>query len=170
MLINLSFFCLICSNHYPYYYHYYYPYYPSPRAAEELIFGEREVTTGAASDLEHATRLARLMVTRWGFSEKLGPIVVKYGEEGAGPWGGDKVSSETRHLIESEVKRIVTEAYDRAKKCLKLHEYELHALAKCLLEKETLTGVQIKQVLELAKAAKDKGVLVAKLDLKMLNL
>lgn len=90
------------------------------RAAEELIFGASEVTTGAASDLETATRIARMMVTRWGFSDKLGPLVVKYGEEGSGPYGGDRVSGETRHLIEVEVKRIVTEAYDRAKKTLKV--------------------------------------------------
>ena len=111
------------------------------RVAEELIFGEEHVTTGASSDLEQATRLARAMVTRYGMSEKIGQMAISYDD------GGASLSSETRAAVEGEVKRLLTAAHDRARSVLKTHEKELHALAKELLDKETLTGAQIKEVL-----------------------
>jgi ATP-dependent metalloprotease len=111
------------------------------RVAEELIFGEEHVTTGASSDLEQATRLARAMVTRYGMSEKIGQMAISYDD------GGASLSSETRAAVEAEVKRLLTAAHDRARMLLKTHEKELHALAKELLDKETLTGAQIREVL-----------------------
>lgn len=111
------------------------------RVAEELIFGEADVTTGASSDLEQATRLARAMVTRYGMSELVGQVAVPYED------GSSVLSSETRALVESEVKRLLAAAHDRARSVLKTHETELHALARELLDKETLTGAQIREVL-----------------------
>ena len=111
------------------------------RVAEELIFGEDQVTTGASSDLEQATRLARAMVTRYGMSDKIGQMAIHYED------GGANLSSETRAAVEAEVKRLLTAAHERARHVLKTHERELHALAKELLDKETLSGAQIKEVL-----------------------
>lgn len=110
------------------------------RAAEELIFGDADVTTGASSDLEQATRLARAMVTKYGMSDIIGQVAIAYDDMG-------NLSSETRALVEAEVKKLVTAAHDRAQALLKKHEKELHTLAKELIEKETLSGHQIKDLL-----------------------
>lgn len=118
------------------------------RAAEELIFGAADVTTGASSDLEQATRLARAMVTKYGMSDLVGQVAIAYDDMG-------NLSSETRALVESEVKRLVTAAHERAQNILKRHEKELHALAKELIEKETLTGSQIKELLHLNAQTKN---------------
>jgi ATP-dependent metalloprotease len=114
------------------------------RAAEELIFGSADVTTGASSDLEHATRLARAMVTKYGMSDLVGQMAISYDDMST-------LSSETRALVESEVKRLLTAAHNRAQSILKKHEKELHTLAKELVEKETLTGVQIQEILGLKR-------------------
>lgn len=111
------------------------------RVAEELIFGSGNVTTGASTDLEQATRLARAMVTKYGMSDRLGQISINYEDDGR------SLSSETRALVEAEVKALVSSAYDRAKKLLMTHESDLHALAKELLEKETLSGHDIRELL-----------------------
>ncbi|KAK9842670.1 hypothetical protein WJX74_000435 [Apatococcus lobatus] len=111
------------------------------RVAEEIIFGPRDITTGASSDLEQATRLARAMVTRYGMSDLLGHISINYDDNGR------SLSSETRAQVESEVKRLVDTAYERAMKILRDNEKELHMLAKGLLDRETLTGTQIKELL-----------------------
>ena len=108
------------------------------RAAEELIFGAADVTTGASSDLEQATRLARAMVTKYGMSDLVGQVAIGYEDLATG-----KISSETRALVESEVKKLLTAAHQRAVGILKAHEKELHTLAKELIEKETLSGRQI---------------------------
>lgn len=120
------------------------------RAAEELIFGTADVTTGASSDLEHATRLARAMVTKYGMSDLVGQMAIAYDDMG-------NLSSETRALIESEVKKLLTAAHDRAQNILKKHEKELHKLAKELVEKETLTGSQIRDLLGLPSPQKSEG-------------
>ena len=112
------------------------------RAAEELIFGTADVTTGASSDLEQATRLARAMVTKYGMSDLVGQMAIGYEDMAAG-----KVSSETRALVESEVKKLLTAAHDRAVGILRAHEKELHTLANELIEKETLSGRQINELL-----------------------
>ena len=112
------------------------------RAAEELIFGTADVTTGASSDLEQATRLARAMVTKYGMSDIVGQMAIGYEEMANG-----SLSSETKALVESEVKKLLTAAHQRAVGILKIHEKELHTLAKELIEKETLTGQQINELL-----------------------
>ncbi|KAF5931887.1 hypothetical protein HYC85_028058 [Camellia sinensis] len=111
------------------------------RVAEELIFGENEVTSGASSDLQQATNLARAMVTKYGMSKQVGVVTHNYDDK------GKSMSTETRLLIEKEVKEFLERAYNNAKTILTTHSKELHALANALLEHETLTGSQIKTLL-----------------------
>jgi ATP-dependent metalloprotease len=115
------------------------------RVAEELIFGADEVTTGASSDLQQATRLAREMVTRYGMSEKVGLASQEYGSEG--------LSSETRQLIEDEVKTMLDAAYKRAKDLLTAHEDDLHNIARRLLDTESLSGRELQELCGIATAA-----------------
>src|SRR6266568_8210564 len=121
------------------------------RIAEELIFGYDKVTTGAQSDIEMATRMARAMVTRFGMSDELGPI--SYGENQEEVFLGhsvsrtQSVSEATAQKIDSEVRRIVEQTYNRAKQILQERLEDLHTLAKGLLEYETLTGEEIKALL-----------------------
>jgi len=114
--------------------------------AEELIFGENELTSGPTSDLQQATRLAREMVTRYGMSTEVGHVSHNYSDNGR------SMSSETRLLIEKEVKNLLDRAYNNAKTILTTREKELHALANALLEQETLTGSQIKDLLAKIKS------------------
>ncbi|KAK4787823.1 hypothetical protein SAY86_011656 [Trapa natans] len=111
------------------------------RVAEELIFGDNEVTSGASSDLKQATNLAMGMVTKYGMSNEIGLATHNYVDNGR------SMSSETRLLIEKEVKCYLERAYNNAKTILTTHSKELHALANALLEHETLTGAQIKTLL-----------------------
>lgn len=111
------------------------------RVAEEIIFGSDNITTGASNDLEQATRLARAMVTRYGFSDKIGPVSINYDDQGA------SMSTETRALVEEEVKRLTTLAYQRVRALLEAKKDELHILAHALLERETLTGTQIREII-----------------------
>ena len=122
------------------------------RVSEELIFGKENVTSGAASDIEQATRLARAMVTRWGFSEELG--VVSYGENQEEVFLGhsvartQNVSAETAKKIDAEIRRLVQDGYEEAKRILTAKLEDLHILAKALLEYETLSGEEIIKVLQ----------------------
>ncbi|KAK9699753.1 hypothetical protein RND81_08G194000 [Saponaria officinalis] len=111
------------------------------RVAEELIFGENEVTSGASSDLQQATKLARAMVTKYGMSKEVGFVTHDYDDNGR------SMSTETRLLIEQEVRVLLESAYNNAKTILVTHNKELHALADSLLKNETLTGAQIKDLL-----------------------
>ncbi|KAL9230389.1 hypothetical protein vseg_005750 [Gypsophila vaccaria] len=111
------------------------------RVAEELIFGESEVTSGASSDLQQATKLARAMVTKYGMSKEVGFVTHDYDDNGR------SMSTETRLLIEQEVRVLLETAYNNAKNILITHNKELHALADSLLKNETLTGAQIKDLL-----------------------
>lgn len=117
------------------------------RMAEELIFGKEKITSGASSDIDQATKLARAMVTKWGFSDKLG--VVSYGENQDEVFLGhsvsrtQSVSEETANLIDAEVKRLVQGGFDEARRILTEKMDDLHTLAKALLEYETLTGDEI---------------------------
>ncbi|PAY10785.1 membrane protease FtsH catalytic subunit [Bradyrhizobium macuxiense] len=122
------------------------------RVAEELIFGREKVTSGAASDIEQATRLARMMVTRWGLSEELG--TVSYGENQDEVFLGMSVSrtqnasEATVQKIDSEIKRLVEEGYKEATRILTEKHDDLETLAKGLLEFETLTGDEITDLLK----------------------
>jgi cell division protease FtsH len=122
------------------------------RVAEELIFGKENVTSGAASDIEQATRLARAMVTRWGFSDDLG--VVAYGENQEEVFLGHSVartqniSAETAKKIDDEIRRLVQGGFDEARRILTTRLEDLHTLAKALLEYETLSGEEIIKVMQ----------------------
>ncbi|MEO1198641.1 MAG: ATP-dependent zinc metalloprotease FtsH [Pseudomonadota bacterium] len=117
------------------------------RVAEEQIFGDDKVTSGAASDIEQATKLARMMVTRWGFSNKLGTVA--YGENQEEVFLGHSVSrqqnisEETSQIIDGEIRRIVDEGYTEARQILTDKADDLEALAQGLLEYETLSGDEI---------------------------
>jgi len=126
------------------------------RIAEELIYGEGGVTTGASNDIERATELARNMVTKWGLSEKLGPI--KYDEESDEPFLGrsagsksNSVSDKTANLIDEESKKIIDTCYKKATKVLKDNLDKLHMMAESLVELETLTSDQIDDIMVGAK-------------------
>jgi cell division protease FtsH len=122
------------------------------RVAEELIFGKDNITSGASSDIEQATKLARAMVTRWGFSDVLGTVA--YGENqeevflGHSVARSQNVSEETARIIDSEVKRLVSAGWDEARKILKRKKADHEKLALALLEYETLSGEEIKDLLE----------------------
>jgi len=122
------------------------------RVAEELIFGYDKVSSGASSDIQYATQLARDMVTRWGLSDLLGPL--QYAEPDEEVFLGYSVnrtrqmSNETAQQIDKEIRRIVDESYDRAKTVLKEHGDQLERLAQALLEYETLSGDEIKKLMD----------------------
>jgi len=122
------------------------------RVAEELVFGREKVTSGASSDIEQATRLARMMVTRWGLSEELG--TVSYGENQDEVFLGMSVSrtqnasEATVQKIDTEIRRFVEEGYNQATKILTEKRADLEALAKGLLEFETLSGDEIQDLLK----------------------
>jgi cell division protease FtsH len=107
------------------------------RAAEEIVYGN--VTTGAESDLEQVTRIARSMVGRWGMSDQIGLVsVLPQPGEQVFPGGSDSASEATRELVDREVRRIVEECYERALISLREHRGRLDSLAHTLLERETL--------------------------------
>jgi cell division protease FtsH len=122
------------------------------RVAEELIFGREKVTSGASSDIEQATRLARMMVTRWGLSDALG--TVSYGENQDEVFLGMSVSrtqnasEATVQKIDTEIRRFVEEGYNEATRILTEKRADLEALAKGLLEFETLSGDEITDLLK----------------------
>jgi len=120
------------------------------RIAEELIFGYDKVTSGASSDIEMVTKMAKNMVTRYGMSDQLGPIAYQENEEevflGRSVSRQQHVSEDTAKKIDSEVKKIVQSGYDRAKKILTEKVDDLHKVAKALLEYETLSGEEIKKI------------------------
>lgn len=121
------------------------------RAAEQLIYGDEQVTSGAASDFKQATELAEAMVTQYGMSDKLGLVV----------YDKERESSTTRAAIENEVKRLLDESYQKAVNILKENERELHRLAKALLQHETLTGDEVKLAVKgklVGKVTNDKLV------------
>ncbi|MEL0165084.1 MAG: ATP-dependent zinc metalloprotease FtsH [Alphaproteobacteria bacterium] len=122
------------------------------RIAEELIFGDDKVTTGASSDIRMATDMARRMVTEWGMSDELGFLAYSADEQevflGRSVSQQKNMADSTASIIDSEVRRIVDEAYDAATKILKKHNVELERLAQGLLEYETLDGEEIKIIVE----------------------
>ena len=122
------------------------------RIAEELIFGPESVTTGASNDIQRATELARNMVTRWGLSEKLGPLT--YSEEEGEVFLGHSVtqhktvSDQTQDLIDEEVRNIIDRNYRRSTQILEEHEQKLHVMAGALIRYETIDTEQIKDIME----------------------
>lgn len=131
------------------------------RVAEELTFGKKNVTSGAQSDIEQATRLARAMVTQWGYSDKLGKV--SYGENQQEVFLGHSVaqtknvSEETAQIIDEEVRRLVDEGFAEAKRILTKRKKDLETLAQGLLEYETLTGSEIEGLLSGKTPARDMG-------------
>ncbi len=130
------------------------------RVAEEIIFGKDNVTSGASSDIQGATRLAKAMVTRWGFSDDLGFVNYKEGEDEYGALGRD-TSQATAEKIDSEVKRLINEGYEDAKRILTENNDGLHRLAKVLLELETLSGDEIVKILNGEEIKRDEETGVA---------
>jgi cell division protease FtsH len=131
------------------------------RIAEEMIFGKEKVTSGAQSDIEQATRLARMMVTKWGFSPELGTVA--YGENQDEVFLGmqmgrqQNVSEATAQKIDSEVRRLVEDGLNDARRILTEKAHELEALARGLLEYETLTGEEIRNLLDGQPPMRDTG-------------
>ncbi|MBO9406587.1 ATP-dependent zinc metalloprotease FtsH [Shimia sp. R9_1] len=119
------------------------------KAAEIIKYGEDHVSNGPAGDIQQASQLARAMVMRWGMSEKVGNIDYAEAHEGyQGNTGGFSVSAHTKELIEEEVKRLIQEGYDKAHQLLTDFNDEWERLAQGLLEYETLTGDEIKRVMD----------------------
>ena len=117
------------------------------RVAEEIIFGHAKVTSGASSDIKMATNLSKAMVMEWGMSDKVGPIYHGEREDYYSNRGNPPQSEYLAKMIDQEVENFVQEGYKTAKKILNEHIEQLHTLAKALLEHETLTGQQIKNLL-----------------------
>jgi cell division protease FtsH len=131
------------------------------RVAEEITFGKENITSGASSDIEQATKLARAMVTQWGFSDQLGQVA--YGENqqevflGHSVAQSKNVSESTAQKIDNEIRRLIDEAYAEAKRIITEKHHEFVALAEGLLEYETLTGDEIKALIRGEKPARDLG-------------
>ena len=122
------------------------------RLAEEMTLGPERVTTGASNDIERATDIARNMVTKWGLSERLGPLT--YSEDDGEVFLGrsvtqhKQVSDVTVHTIDEEVRKIIDRNYARAKAILEDHEDKLHVMAKALMRYETIDQEQVKDIME----------------------
>ena len=131
------------------------------RVAEEIIFGKDKVTSGAASDIEQATRLARMMVTRWGLSDELGTVA--YGENQEEVFLGhsvsrtQNVSEETARKIDAEIRRLVETGLSDAQRILTDHRDALETLAQGLLEYETLSGEEIRNLIAGQPPIRDTG-------------
>jgi cell division protease FtsH len=132
------------------------------RVAEELIFGHDKVTTGAADDIRRATTLARRMVTEFGFSEKLGPLRYSENEEevflGHSVTQRKNVSEATAKVIDEEIRRIVDEGEQTARDILTSRLDELHALARGLLEYETLSADEIRRIIKGERIVRESSV------------
>jgi cell division protease FtsH len=121
------------------------------RLAEEIVFGEEEVTTGASNDLQQVTRVARQMITRYGMSNRLGPVAL--GRQQGNVFLGRDImserdfSEETAATIDDEVRKLVDEAYVRAKNVLMENRHVLDQLAEMLIEKETVDSEELQELL-----------------------
>jgi len=128
------------------------------RVAEELVFGHDKVSSGASGDIQYATQLARDMVTQWGMSEELGPLQYEERQDGYLGYGYSQrtaMSDETAKKIDAEIRKLVEGGYEKATALLKKHRKQLNLLAEALLEFETLSGDEIKQLLETGKFERD---------------
>ena len=121
------------------------------RIAEEITLGADGVTTGASNDIERATELARNMVTKWGLSEKLGPLQYEHEQEsylGNGAHSAQNVSGETAKTIDEEIRRVIDSCYSRATQILNDNREKLEEMAKALMKYETIDADQIKEIME----------------------
>ncbi len=131
------------------------------RIAEELIFGWEQVSTGASNDIERATELARNMVTKWGLSQRLGPLA--YSEEegeiflGRSVTQHKSVAEETSHTIDEEIRSIIDRNYERAERILKENMDILHAMAEALIKYETIDKYQIDELMNRVPVSAPKG-------------
>jgi cell division protease FtsH len=133
------------------------------RVAEELIFGYDKVSSGASSDIQYATSLARDMVTQWGMSDAMGPLQYEERQEGYLGYGMSQrsaMSDETARKIDAEIRKLVEGGHQRATELLTTHNEQLHLLANALLEFETLSGDEINQLLETGKFERDDGKVI----------
>ncbi len=125
------------------------------RIAEEMIYGFEKVSTGASNDIERATQLARKMVTQWGFSEKMGPMLFaeEEGEVFLGRTSSKSLnmSDDTAHAIDEEIRAFVNRNYERAAKILKENEDILHAMKDALMEYETIDALQVDDLMNRTK-------------------
>ena len=117
------------------------------RAAEEIIFGKDQITTGASSDIKRASAIARFMVTQIGMTEKFGPILLD-GTQDGDMFQRKYYSEETGKEIDDEVRRLLNEAYQKAIDILNTHRNKLEAVTKVLLEKETIMGPEFEAIME----------------------
>jgi cell division protease FtsH len=130
------------------------------RVAEEIVFGKENITSGASGDIQQATKLARAMVTQLGYSDDLGTVA--YGDNQEEVFLGhsvsrtQNVSEATSQKIDSEVKRLIDQGYADARKILTKHRKQLELVAKALLEFETLTGDEIKNLLKGIQPTRDE--------------
>ncbi|MBN9306123.1 MAG: cell division protein FtsH [Devosia sp. 67-54] len=136
------------------------------RVAEEEIFGYEKVTSGASADIKMATGLARAMATEWGMSDKLGPLL--YGDNQDEVFLGRSMmqrsthmSDETQQMVDAEVKRFVEEGYQTAQTVIRENIDQLHAIAQALIEYETLTGDEIRNLLNGQPPVRDDGAELA---------
>jgi cell division protease FtsH len=123
------------------------------RVAEEIIFGEDKITSGASGDIQQATKLARAMVTQLGFSPLLGRMA--YDDPNSDMFRGPKIAEDTQKIVDVEIKRLVEEGYQTAKKILTEKRKDLDTLAQGLLEYETLSGNEIKDLLQGKKPTRE---------------
>lgn len=124
------------------------------RVAEELVFGYDKVSSGASGDIQYATGLARDMVTQWGMSDAMGPLQYEEKQDGYLGYGYTQrsaMSDETAKKIDAEIRKLVESGYAKATALLKKHRKQLNLLAEALLEYETLSGDEIKHLLETGK-------------------
>src|SRR5690606_3283073 len=118
------------------------------RVAEEIIFGHDKLSSGASSDIQYATDLARNMVTRWGMSDKLGPLMYEQTQEGYLGYGGAQrtmSSDETNKLIDTEIRSLVDGAHEKATEILTTHQDQLHLLAQALRSEEHTSELQSRE-------------------------
>jgi cell division protease FtsH len=131
------------------------------RVAEELIFGLEQITTGASNDIERATQIARNMVTKWGLSERLGPLA--YSEDEGEVFLGHSVTrhkmvaDETAHAIDEEIRKFIDRGYSRAQEILTANMDKLHLMAEALLKYETIESEQIDELMTGKRPSPPKG-------------
>ena len=117
------------------------------RVAEQIVYGKEHLNTGASSDITQATNLARRMVTEWGMSEKLGPLLYNENQQevflGHAITQRQNMSEDTARLIDEEIRRIVTEGEQKAWEVLLAHRKELEAITQALMEYETISGEEV---------------------------